>query len=511
ARQVPFHPGFHRRRCRRRDAGRRARRRDGCPARRRAAGAAAQRARPVLRDQRQALHRRTRAPRRADHLLHDGLHRGAQPDHPVRRRCRRQRAAVRVRRRGHGPHRRRHDAAHGHRRPVPLRPGDGPGHQRDRRGLRRHPAVLAGDHGPGRARGPAHHGARAHRVPSRGLRGHPAAAEDVDRRGHRVLPDDHRPGRRRVHPARPGGRRTHQLRHQRPAGRLAAAGLRHRAAAHRRAGGPQGPGRTPAGHRRHDRARDHHRGDRRRRPDLHRRRREPPGLGAAGAHAARGRRQHPGPVAHRQLLAVRRLRADRCHRRPAHRLLHHDRGLLRHRRHRDRRGRRGRPPGREAQPAQVAAGPPGRLPGRRGRWCGQRLVEHDVHREHRRCRRRRPHRAGQRRDRRALPGGDALQPTGPGGPVRGRGPGAGDRRGDADQPDQEPRLGRHVAGHPGLPDDLADAVHLLDHQRHRRRRRQLRAAAHRRGPRARHPPAHVAHRAAVPRLLPAGAPAAAVL
>ena len=34
-----------------------------------------------------------------------------------------------------------------------------------------------------------------------------------------------------------------------------------------------------------------------------------------------------------------------------------------------------------------------------------------------------------------------------------------------------------VAGHPGLPDHRADAVHLLDHQRHRRRRHHLRAAA----------------------------------
>ena len=33
-----------------------------------------------------------------------------------------------------------------------------------------------------------------------------------------------------------------------------------------------------------------------------------------------------------------------------------------------------------------------------------------------------------------------------------------------------------VAGHPGVPHDRADAVHLLDHQRHRRRRRHLRAA-----------------------------------
>ena len=57
------------------------------------------------------------------------------------------------------------------------------------------------------------------------------------------------------------------------------------------------------------------RGDRR-----HRRaggRREPPRLGAAGPRAAGRRRQQPGPVAARQLLAVRRVRADRHHRRPA--------------------------------------------------------------------------------------------------------------------------------------------------------------------------------------------------
>ena len=98
--------------------------------------------------------------------------------------------------------RRRDDDPHGRRRPVPVRAGHRPGHQRDRRRLRGHAAVLAGDHGPDRARGPADHRAGAHRLPAGGLRGHPAAAEDGDRRRHRLLPHDHRAGRRRHHPAR---------------------------------------------------------------------------------------------------------------------------------------------------------------------------------------------------------------------------------------------------------------------------------------------------------------------
>ena len=106
------------------------------------------------------------------------------------------------RRRGHRAGRRRHDDPHGRRRPVPVRAGHRPRHQRDRRGLRGHPAVLARDHGPDRARGPADHGAGAHRLPEGGLRGHPAAAEDRDRGRHRLLPDDHRARRRRHHPAR---------------------------------------------------------------------------------------------------------------------------------------------------------------------------------------------------------------------------------------------------------------------------------------------------------------------
>ena len=83
-------------------------------------------------------------------------------------------------------------------------------------------------------------------------------------------------------------------------------------------------------------------------------------------------------------------------------------------------------------------------------------------------------------DRRAVPRRDVLHPAGAGRAVGGRRAGAGHRRRADDQPDPEPGLGRHVAGHPGVPDHRADAVHLLDHQRHRRRRRQLRAAARRR-------------------------------
>ena len=75
-------------------------------------------------------------------VLHDGLHRGAQPDHPVRRRRHREHAALRRRRGGHRADRRRHDDPHGRRRPLPVRGGDRPRHQRDRRGLRGHPAVA---------------------------------------------------------------------------------------------------------------------------------------------------------------------------------------------------------------------------------------------------------------------------------------------------------------------------------------------------------------------------------
>ena len=64
-----------------------------------------------------------------------------------------------------------------------------------------------------------------------------------------------------------------------------------------------------------------------------------------------------------------------------------------------------------------------------------------------------------------------FTPAGADRPVRGRRAGAGHRRRADDQPDPAPGLGRHVAGHPGVPDHRADAVHLLDHQRHRRRRR----------------------------------------
>ena len=78
-------------------------------------------------------------------------------------------------------------------------------------------------------------------------------------------------------------------------------------------------------------------------------------------------------------------------------------------------------------------------------------------------------------------------------------------------PDPAPGLGRPVAGHPGLPHDRADAVHLLDHQRHRRRRHHLRRAPAGGRPAARHPPADVGHRGAVRHLLRAGAAAAAAL
>ena len=78
-------------------------------------------------------------------------------------------------------------------------------------------------------------------------------------------------------------------------------------------------------------------------------------------------------------------------------------------------------------------------------------------------------------------------------------------------PDPLPGLGRHVPGDPGVPHHRADAVHLLDHQWHRGRRRQLRAAPPGRGPSSRHPPADVGDRHRVRRLLRAGAHPAARL
>ena len=87
-----------------------------------------------------------------------------------------------------------------------------------------------------------------------------------------------------------------------------------------------------------------------------------------------------------------------------------------------------------------------------------------------------PGRPGQRRHRRAVPDRDVLHAAGAGRPVGGRRARAGHRRRADDHPDPAPGLGRHVAGHPRVPHDRADAVHLLDHQRHRRRRHHLRPA-----------------------------------
>ena len=70
--------------------------RDRAPAQRRPAGAAEERAGPLLRGERPPLDDGPRAARRAHDLLHDGLHRGAEPDHPVRRRHQRDHAALRV-------------------------------------------------------------------------------------------------------------------------------------------------------------------------------------------------------------------------------------------------------------------------------------------------------------------------------------------------------------------------------------------------------------------------------
>ena len=243
------------------------------------------------------------------------------------------------------------DDPHGRRRQLPVRAGGRSGHQRDRRRLTPPPSCPGPRSWAWSSRGPAHHRAGADRLPAGGLRGHPAAAEDRDRRRHRLLPDDHRARGRRHHPAR---HPADQLRRQRPARRLADPRLRRRAAAHERAGRPQGEGRACSSgsssrrswrsSSRRSRTSARGWGPTVRRSIAHGWALQVPTLPDSLVSA-------PDFSIARQLLAVRRLRADRRPRRPADRLLDHDRRLLRHRRTGDRRRRGGWPARRGPQPA----------------------------------------------------------------------------------------------------------------------------------------------------------------
>ncbi len=192
--------------------------------------------------------------------------------------------------------------------------------------------------------------------------------------------------------------------------------------------------------------------------------------GAAGQDRRRPRLRAARPV-----LAVRRLRAGRRRDRGAVRLHADARRLLRHHGHDDRDRRRGGPARRGGRAAEQPADPGRRLARRRRRWRGRRLQQHLLHRVRLRRRRGRPHRPGQRGDRRAVPARHDLRPARRDHPQRGgrARPGAGRLPDDA--AGQEHRLGRRRDRPPGVPDDRADAVHLLDLGRHRRRVPGLRA------------------------------------
>ena len=115
--------------------------------------------------------------------------------------------------------------------------------------------------------------------------------------------------------------------------------------------------------------------------------------------------------------------------------------------------------------------------------------------------RRRAHRPGQRRHRRAVPARAAVHAAGEHGALRGGLARAGHRRLPAHHAGAPHRLRRLRHRHPGVPHHRAHAVHVLDHERHRRRLRVLRAAEGDPGPHPRGAPAAVAGRGAVRRLL----------
>ncbi len=100
--------------------------------------------------------------------------------------------------------------------------------------------------------------------------------------------------------------------------------------------------------------------------------------------------------------------------------------------------------------------------------------------------------------------------AGGGHPERGRGAGPRPGRLPDDAAGQGHLLGRPRHRHPGVPHDRADAVHLLDHRRHRRRLPRLRVHQDRARQDRRRPPAALGDQRDVPRLLrdqPADRPA----
>ena len=223
--------------------------------------------------------RRPGGPRRPRHLLHDGLHRGAQPADPGQRgRRRRRQPADRRARRRHRAGRRRDDDPHGRGRPLPARAGRRARRQRPRGVRDRAADDLGRRDGPRGDRGRAHRDPGAHRPAYRRLPLGAHAAQDRDRGRHRPVPDDHRSGRRRLRAAA-ARRRRHdgpgRPRHRRQAGELAGAGVRARPAVHADPVRAQDEGRDPDRHPGHDALRDHRRGDRQRRTVLRERSAQP--------------------------------------------------------------------------------------------------------------------------------------------------------------------------------------------------------------------------------------------
>ena len=153
---------------------------------------------------------------------------------------------------------------------------------------------------------------------------------------------------------------------------------------------------------------------------------------------------------------------------PAARLHADARRLLRHDGHDRRVGAEAGLLDEDGQPAEVRRDPARRLARRRGRWRGVGLLEHDIHRVRLGCRRGRPHRA-----RVAWSPGCCscchlpVTPLVEVVPYEAATPAlvvvgflmmhAGARH----------RLGRPRDRHPGVPHDRPDAVHVLDHGRHR--------------------------------------------
>ena len=100
-----------------------------------------------------------------------------------------------------------------------------------------------------------------------------------------------------------------------------------------------------------------------------------------------------------------------------------------------------------------------------------------------------------------LPARDVPGSAGQHRPLRGRDPGPGLRRLPDDEPGPQDRLRRHRGGAAGVPHPGPDAVHVLDHHRHRRRLHQLRAAQGGPGQGPWPAPADVRRRRGVRRLL----------